>query len=274
MELCFCGSLQSRGLGYARGIFSSVRAEVSTSKALKLKIISKLLSNLPLGRLAFRASIAVKHVSLLCGSYSQRAIEYPWILKQLGLLKPRSIVLDVGCAESLLSHELIARKYRVVGIDTRDCPFKNKLMLFIKRNILNTGLPNNFFDSVIIVSTIEHIALKAYGQQILDDEGDMKAMEELHRISKPGGIIMITTPYVGNEPCRLSEFERNYDQERLKKLVNGFRIIKEEYFYPKHVEQNKRLIWKKIDRERIGKRPFSGAGLVCLILQKPSYARK
>jgi 2-polyprenyl-3-methyl-5-hydroxy-6-metoxy-1,4-benzoquinol methylase len=37
------------------------------------------------------------------------------------------LVLDVGCAESLLSHELIARGFRVIGLDIRDYPraYKN-----------------------------------------------------------------------------------------------------------------------------------------------------
>lgn len=252
-------------------VFSSVRMWVFTSNAVTWKIVSKLLSCLPLGRLAFRASLVVKRISLFYGSWSQRAIEYPWILKQLKILKPGSIVLDVGCVESLLSCELIARKYEVVGIDMREYPFKNERMLFIKRNILSTSLPNNIFDAIILVSTIEHIALEVYTQLLLDDEGDMKAMKELYRILKPGGIIMITTPYIGNEPYRLSKFERNYNQERLKKLVNDFHVTKEEYFYPKHIKQNERLIWMKIDRERIQKKFFTEAGLACLILQKPNY---
>jgi len=82
--------------------------------AFHSKTISKILSLPPLGRLAFRISICVKCLSPLSGSMSQRAVEYPWVLEQLKLLKPGSLVLDVGCAESLLSHELIARGFRVV----------------------------------------------------------------------------------------------------------------------------------------------------------------
>lgn len=251
-------------------VFSSVCVRLHTSNAVTLKIISKLVSSLPLGRLAFRASIATKRFSLLYGSVDQRSIEYPWILKQLKLLKPRSIILDVGCSDSVLSHELIARKYRVVGIDIREYTFKNRRMLFIKRNILNTDLPNNIFDAIIMVSTIEHVGVPAYGQTILDEEGDMKAMKELYRILKPGGIIMITTPY---DPYSVSKdagksYVEHYNRERLNKLVNDFHIIKDEYFYPKHVKHNKRIIWMKIDRqERMDK-----AGVVCLILQKPKCA--
>jgi len=91
----------------------------------RCRIVSTLLSSLPFGRLAFRFSIALKVLSLSRGCWSQRAVEYPWVLKELKLLKPGATVLDVGCAESLLSHELIARRYMVVGIDIREYPFKN-----------------------------------------------------------------------------------------------------------------------------------------------------
>jgi 2-polyprenyl-3-methyl-5-hydroxy-6-metoxy-1,4-benzoquinol methylase len=85
----------------------------------------------------------IKILSLQEGLCSQRAIEYPWVLTQIKRLKPNALILDVGCAESLLSHELIARGFRVIGLDIRDYPFKNRRVLFVKRNILDTKLPND-----------------------------------------------------------------------------------------------------------------------------------
>jgi SAM-dependent methyltransferase len=234
------------------------------------RIVPKLLSYVPLGRLAFGTSMAIKRASLYWGLWSQRALEYTWVLKHLKLLKPEAIVLDVGCAESLLSYELLARKYRVVGIDIREHYFKNKWILFIKRDILQTGLRSDIFDAIIAISTIEHIGLGAYAQPVFDDEGDIKTMEELYRILKPGGIIFITTPYIGNEPFHISQFERKYNRERLTKLVKCFHILKEEYFYPKYIKRGRRLIWMKLNREQMDKESFSNAGLACLILQKPN----
>ncbi len=243
---------------------------VLTFRVVEWQITLKLLSFLPLGRLTFRAGIAVKRASLLWGLWSQRAIEYPWVLKQFKLLKPEAIVLDVGCAESLLSHELVARKYRAIGIDIREYPFKNKSVLFMKRNVLDTGFPSDIFDAIILVSTVEHIGLSAYNQVALDDEGDMKAMKELYRVLKPRGIIIMTTPYIGKKQFRISKFERNYNRERLTKLVKDFHILKEEYFYPKRIGRSRRLIWMKLSREQIDKVSFLEIGLACLILQKPN----
>jgi len=234
------------------------------------RIFLRLLSLTGLGRLAFWLSIAVKRLSLLYGSWSQRAVEYPWVLRQLKLLKSGALILDVGCAESVLSHELAARKFRVVGIDIRDYPFKNKNTHFIKRNVLNTGLPDNIFDAVIMVSTIEHIGLKVYGQKIIDDDGDIKALKELHRILKPGGYLLLTTPFIGNQPPRITEFERNYNIQRLMELTRNFESIIEDYFYPEL--RGGRLIWIKLNREQVGKRIFTNPGIACLVLKKSTHA--
>jgi len=72
------------------------------------------------------------------------------VLKRIRSIKPNSLVLDVGCAESLLSHELIAKGFRAVGLDIRDYPFKSEKMMFIKRNIMDTKLPDNTFDAIIV----------------------------------------------------------------------------------------------------------------------------
>ena len=118
------------------------------------------------------------------GGWSQRAMEYPWVIESLRFVPRGGLILDVGCAESLLSHELIARGFRVVGIDIRDYPFKDNRMLFLKRNIMDTCLSDSIFDAILIVSTIEHVGLESYGQTVKDTDGDLRAMNEFTRILK------------------------------------------------------------------------------------------
>ncbi|MEM1510031.1 MAG: class I SAM-dependent methyltransferase [Thermofilaceae archaeon] len=113
-------------------------------------------------------------------------------------------------------------------------PFKNKRMRFIKRNVLNTVLPSNIFDAIIMVFTVERRGLDVYEQPTLNDEDDIKAMRELHRVMKPNGLLILTTLYTG-QTLRITEFERNYNRQRLTKLIKGFKVVKEEYFYPERV---------------------------------------
>lgn len=228
---------------------------------------SKLIAYYPIGRLVFRMSCLMKKFSLSIGNWSQRAVEYSWLIKNLNFINKHSLVLDVGCSESLLSHELIGKGFRVVGIDIRDNPFKDKRVVFLKKNIINTMLPNNLFDAIIIVSTIEHIGLEAYGQNLKDTNGDIEALRELKRIVKPWGIIIITTPYVGNSELRINPFERKYNHQRLKELINEMQIIKECYYYPYRLR--KRLFWVEVPKEKKSKLSFrQEPGLACLVLQK------
>jgi len=76
--------------------------------------------------------------------------------------------------------------YGVWGLDINDYPYKPRRVVFVKRDVRGTGLPSNFFDAVVVVSTIGHIGLPVYGQVGFDVDGDVKAIEELRRILKPG----------------------------------------------------------------------------------------
>jgi len=68
----------------------------------------------PLGVVAFWVSVLVKWFGLLRGGWSQRVVGYPWVLRQLRRFVPRGArVLDVGCAESVLSHVLLYMGYEV-----------------------------------------------------------------------------------------------------------------------------------------------------------------
>ena len=232
----------------------------------KRSFIIRLISVYPLGRLIFRVSILHKKLTILTGGGSQRAVEYPWLLESIKIVKAGSLVLDVGCSESLLSHELVARGLRVVGLDIRDYPFRNKYIRFLRRNVMCTCLPANLFDAIIIISTIEHVGLDAYGQTVKDTMGDIIAMRELRRILKPGGYLFLTTPYVGSGPLRVTSFERNYNRSRLDELISGFGVVREDYFYPLKV--NRRLVYVRVSRGLADKLPYSHAGVACLVLRK------
>jgi SAM-dependent methyltransferase len=52
---------------------------------------------------------------------------------------------------------------------------------------------DNSIESLSCMHTIEHIGLGRYGDKI-DPEGDLKAIEELTRVIKPGGSLLFVTP--------------------------------------------------------------------------------
>jgi len=111
-------------------------------------------------------------------------------IDELGL-KEGDKVLDLGCGNARL-YELLKR-YRVkyFGIDISE-----ELIKIAKRNvptghfeignIVEISHDNNFFDSVISIAVIHHVPTEKLRQETLN---------EIFRITKPGGKIMITAWY-------------------------------------------------------------------------------
>jgi 2-polyprenyl-3-methyl-5-hydroxy-6-metoxy-1,4-benzoquinol methylase len=215
-------------------------------------------------------SILLRHLESQIGSFDHRVIEYPWVLAHLPK-EPGAIVLDIGCSESLLSHELIARGYRVVGLDLRDCPWKNQRILFFRRNIMHTCLPSGIFDVIIAVSTVEHVGLNQYGQLLLDNDGDILTMQELYRLLKKSGTLLLTTPYIGKAPLRIdAQGGRLYNCDRLNKLAEKFTILGEEYFLPLlgGGASMRRCRFLSLQKKQIDSSEFIKHGIACLILTK------
>lgn len=246
-----------------------IRANAFDSNSL----FCRLLRNIGVGRIVFRMRVHMFKLDNLLGRYNQRFIEYPWILQQLNSAQDR-ILLDVGCTGSLLDHELLAREFRVIGLDVRDHTQRNYREIFMQKNVINSGLPEESFDIILLVSVIEHIGLDAYSQDSLDSDGDLLAMQELRRLLKPNGFLLLTTPFEGKGPIRIHRFgkngeflERRYDSERLAKLIKGFDVVKADFFLCM-LKYNCRFV--PIEKQLLDKLPaaISEGSLACLVLRK------
>jgi SAM-dependent methyltransferase len=248
--------------------------DVFSAKAFDSQsLFCRALRNIGVGRLVFHIRVLSFKLENLLGRFNQRFIEYPWVLEQLGSGRDR-LLLDVGCTESLLDHELLARGFRVVGLDVRDHTQRNKREIFVKANVINTELPSEIFDVIILVSTIEHIGLDTYSQDLLKEEGDYLTMQELRRLLKPNGVLVLTTPFEGKGPLRLHRFgkkgeflERRYDSTSLAKLLTGFEVVDSTFFLcllthgSKFVKIDKSIL-DKLDAEK------AEGSLACLLLRK------
>jgi hypothetical protein len=95
-------------------IFIAILRRKAFEETLISRFLSLVLSSSFVGRVAFKLSIWVKILSVQRGIWSQRAIEYPWVLAQIKRLKSNALILDVGCAESLLSrYEILLSSCRI-----------------------------------------------------------------------------------------------------------------------------------------------------------------
>lgn len=88
-------------------------------------------------------------------------------------------------------------------------------------DLTKLSFPDNHFESVSCMHTVEHIGLGRYGDPI-DPEGDIKAIQELKRITKRGGNLLFVTP-VGKPKIEFNA-HRIYSYEQVIALFDGFSV--------------------------------------------------
>jgi len=227
---------------------------------LKLTNASSLLKRKLLAR---AKDIGMKFFSFF-GYRTSRTVEYDFIMRSIPS-KARKI-LDVGSTGSLLPLKLAKQGYNVYSIDSREYHECHPNLTFMKGDILRSSFPDDFFDLVVCVSTIEHIGLGAYGDPRYEN-GDKLVAKEFGRILKEGGTLLLSTPFSGKYKVLpwMGSYERIYDYDRLKSLFEGWEIRLEEYYIPKKAKH-----WVKASRKEAEKKHkvYPRSNLICLALKK------
>lgn len=170
----------------------------------------------------FNPPIAVEydeHDQAFWAGTTERIVERTWILRQLSGFAPGAKLLDVGSNESTLALELASNGYHVTAIDVRPYPLLHPNLQVVQGDICDSGLPSDWFDGVISLSTIEHIGLGAYG----DSRSDLlaTALSEIRRVLKPNGKLLITAPFGRST---VTELHRIFDSESLREVLTGWEI--------------------------------------------------
>ena len=156
---------------------------------------------------------------------SSRIVEYPWVMRSV---PSNGKVLDVGSTGSQLPLMLLALGNEVWTIDVRKYEYENisERLHTVIGDIRKTDFSPSFFDTVLAVSTIEHIGLGRYGDSI-DVEGDRNAIVEIGRIMAPNAVLLLTVPF-GKRA--ITKNHRVYDATLLSALLKDFGLIQTEYF--------------------------------------------
>ncbi|MCL4509976.1 MAG: DUF268 domain-containing protein [Bacteroidetes bacterium] len=172
--------------------------------------------------------------------FSERIVEYPLLFMHLE--REWKEVLDFGCVENLLPIHLASLGYKTTGLDYRSYPFTHPNFKFVQADILSWEPPREQYDSVISLSTIEHVGLGGYEDPIATD-GDKIAISKLFDALKTGGKLIVTVPF--GKPM-IQRNMRIYNRDLLIDLIPN--IETERYFF----KASRREGWVETTSEQIG----------------------
>ena len=149
-------------------------------------------------------------------------------------LKEKTTVLDFSPSRSL------SRKWKKIpNINYNSTDFSGEFKADFKYDITNLKIESNTFDLICCYHILEHI------------EADYKAMDELFRVLKPKGILIIQTPFkegdvyenplITSKKDRLTHFEqedhvRIYSEIELKKRLQKAGFIVEIRHFNENIE--------------------------------------
>jgi 2-polyprenyl-3-methyl-5-hydroxy-6-metoxy-1,4-benzoquinol methylase len=164
-------------------------------------------------------SIAFAAGGVSLSDVNERIAEVPFVYRTLGTLAPGARILDVGATESSVALSLATLGYDVTAVDPRPYPLNHPRLTCFQGPIEDFST-DGLFDAVILLSSIEHFGLGAYDLPA-DESADIKAMALIHELVRPGGRLVLTTPF-GVAPT--TELERTYTPERLAVLLDGWDV--------------------------------------------------
>jgi hypothetical protein len=130
----------------------------------------------------------------------ERVVEYPWVLKSLA---GGQLLLDVGC---VLNYDfcvnILRAKYKQVYFQNLvPQSLANEEFFFqIVQDIRVPMWCTGTFDTITCISTLEHVGMDNMIYTKIHEKNTrpkdyIRAVEELIRIVKPGGQILITVPF-------------------------------------------------------------------------------
>lgn len=144
--------------------------------------------------------------------------------------QPDDIILDIGCKGGWLEYQLTKKVKQIVGVDM-DAPFiaeNNKINRYhnVSYEVADVSeqLPfaANSFTKVALFEVLEHIP----------PQTEPKALAEIYRVLKPGGVLVLTTPHANwlstiLDPAWWFLGHRHYRADRLVTMLqkSGYKPI-------------------------------------------------
>ena len=174
----------------------------------------------------YNPNILKESVSIKQYPNSEREVEVPFVLDNMP--EPPARVLDVGCCDSDLVLMFNELGFDATGIDVRVGPNygDDKYgQMFDVGDARELPYDDQSFDVVTCVSALEHFGFPENGYHSdtdQDETAQCKAMGEMLRVLKVGGILILTLPYGQYDPeAGWDKWVKFYNPERVINLFEG-----------------------------------------------------
>ena len=149
-----------------------------------------------------------------------------WAAKHIFDLKP-SHHYDIGSSAKTIG--ILSQFIPITMIDIRPIELELPNLFFKKGSILELPFEDNSIETLSSLCVVEHIGLGRYGDPI-DSFGSEKAIKELKRVLKVGGVILFSVP-VDNENKIYFNAHRAFTRDYILELFDGFEVLDEKYHY-------------------------------------------
>jgi SAM-dependent methyltransferase len=161
------------------------------------RLIAKTLARNDLAALFSRPSLPA-HFGV---GANERIIEIPWLFAQ----QPTGRVLDAGSSlnhsEYLSPLARLVDEIHIVTLVYEGIAFPEHGVSYVFADLRNLPYGDEFFDTVVSISTLEHVGMDNTGYGSLlppaaDPASEVdQAVTELARVLAPGGLMLLSVPY-------------------------------------------------------------------------------
>lgn len=205
------------------------------------------------------------------GHWGERVVEVPWLLSKV----KSGTALDIGSAESSYCMDLFDQGVTRLVLNDIRALHKFDPRVECEVGDIRNMQPTELFDNVLCISTLEHIALEAYGQQreVPREHSayypQREAFHHMMKFLKPDGQMILTLPY-----GKFEDFGWGlvYDAGMIAEIKYHYEVVEETYYT---LVNRHRDEWQKCSAGRCpqkGMDHFNGnmraTSVCCLLLKK------
>ena len=160
-------------------------------------------------------------------------------------LEPEAL-LDIGSNRHFISGILACRKLTTIDVRDRKVGCSNETVVVSDAKDLQ--FPDASFDGVLMLCALEHFGLGRYGDE-LDHLGDVKAIDEIKRVLKPGGCLILSIPMTGDKPFIAFNAHRVYSHGLFSEMCSPLQLHCESFYL---IEESRAGHQEELTRKRGG----------------------